>query len=674
MASPSALERRYRNTLSNYGLHSSSQIKGMTRVDAISLCEELAALIEQQMLEPRTSWEHHLGSWSGDLQMDTMQLPSNGQSPIPPDCEHASFPTTPHPPEGHPGSGGPSRLGLSRTSSATSSVFSLRVRPAVRTSRRIEKSTDEHGNRVINDYTIIEELGRGSFGQVMLGVVTQTDEPRAIKIIPKSVSKKFGRGSGDLQNIQREIAIMKKLRHKNVVSLYEVIDDPDDSKMYIIMQFVENGPVATIDPNGHCTPLPESKVKKYLRQAASGLRYMHRHHIVHRDLKPDNILLGSNETVLLSDFGVSEITDALAVPPASPTAGSTPTFDVGVTNGTKGTPSFFPPEIFKGEEIATKDGYAIDTWALGVTMYALLYGEIPFKGNSFKELSEAVINQPLVFPKNASFAQRALIGQLLNKDPKKRMTLSQFRKDPYFKVDPLDVGSLLSGLGSTQELSPTDLLSPQDSMMASLLSPDSPALIISQEDMDGAITNMGQQMPHLEILAVDRGHPSGLPRGNQRSPPPQHAFGQRGSLLQPPTSHDYLNSPTNPHNMVEEKEELSATQAYSKDCSDEDSLDGDSGTPTPNTELSDPAERSATSQRSLETVEVPIELLSPTSREIITSFVTRFRSEIPTASSTTEDRIVPSPPGSVRNSGSMRKREADGHSSNGSQRRPSTAL
>jgi serine/threonine protein kinase len=274
----------------------------------------------------------------------------------------------------------------------------------------LEIKKDEDGNKVINGYEIIDEIGQGSFSKVKLAVRLSDEKTVAIKVMKKSLLRKTRQG-GELtawEQVQTEIAIMKKLRHRNVVALYEVIDDPTSNKLYLIMQYCEKGPIVHLRDDGTCDPLDDGLCRNYLRQLVSGLHYLHRHNVIHRDIKPDNILLGSDDTVYLTDFGVSEMMQ-----------------EDDEIEGQQGTPAFFSPELCRGE--GGVHGKAVDVWALGVTFYCLKFGRLPFAAANPKDIMQVIQNESLVFPHEATPDWIDLFRNMLNKDPRKRYTLPEVR-------------------------------------------------------------------------------------------------------------------------------------------------------------------------------------------------------------------------------------------------------
>ncbi|KAF9579337.1 hypothetical protein BGW38_004446, partial [Lunasporangiospora selenospora] len=165
------------------------------------------------------------------------------------------------------------------------------------------------GNKMINKYMVVRELGRGVHGKVKLCRDTLTDELCAIKIVDKTTRKRLGRAQlSNEQKIRREIAIMKKCIHPNVVRLIEVIDDPNARKIYLVLEFMEGGEVHWKDAEERPI-LPLDDARTIFRDVVLGLEYLHIQGIIHRDIKPANLLLSGDGTVKISDFGVSHFSE-----------------------------------------------------------------------------------------------------------------------------------------------------------------------------------------------------------------------------------------------------------------------------------------------------------------------------------------------------------------------------
>ncbi|KAF9421640.1 hypothetical protein BGZ76_003960 [Entomortierella beljakovae] len=169
------------------------------------------------------------------------------------------------------------------------------------------------GNKMINKYMVVQELGRGVHGKVKLCRDTETDELCAIKIVDKTTRRRLGRAQlSNEQKIRREIAIMKKCIHPNVVRLIEVIDDPTARKIYLVLEYMEGGEVRWKDVDDKPI-LSLDDARAIFRDIVLGLEYLHIQGIIHRDIKPANLLLSGDGTVKISDFGVSHFSEKNAL-------------------------------------------------------------------------------------------------------------------------------------------------------------------------------------------------------------------------------------------------------------------------------------------------------------------------------------------------------------------------
>jgi serine/threonine protein kinase/Leucine-rich repeat (LRR) protein len=229
----------------------------------------------------------------------------------------------------------------------------------------VSKGRNDDGNKVINDYTVVKELGRGSFAKVKLLQNVETKEIFAVKILKKSrklnatailasPNKNMGSSTTAIaipDSVLREIVVMRVLHHPNIVKLVEIIDDLESDKYYVIMEFCENGPLHTL---GH-PPLSLDALRTMGQHVLRGLRYLHSNGLYHRDIKPANCLVDSNGVAKLADFGACDMKH--------------------ISSYTDGTPAFMCPELMRGEEV---DGVVADSWAFAVTMYQAAYGVLPF--------------------------------------------------------------------------------------------------------------------------------------------------------------------------------------------------------------------------------------------------------------------------------------------------------
>jgi serine/threonine protein kinase len=303
------------------------------------------------------------------------------------------------------------RLGVTFSGTCTVIGRSLTIAdvPHITTASEVK---DGDGNELINSYQVVRPIGKGAQAIVKLVRSKENDTLFALKIFNRSLLKRIGPGQGsNVHQVQGEIAVMKKLRHTNIVQLFEVIDDPHHDKLYLVMQYVENGPIAKLTPEGTCERLPPDTVRSYARQLLAGLGYLHRHNVIHNDIKPDNLLVGENGRLYLSDFGVSRLVsdDNSHLDPAS--------------TGAFGTPAFAAPEVLQGG-----GGPERDLWAVGITLFALLYGRLPFEAPTVYMYFKKVQNEDPDFPEAATSDEKEFIGALLQRDPSDRPSIEQLRQ------------------------------------------------------------------------------------------------------------------------------------------------------------------------------------------------------------------------------------------------------
>jgi serine/threonine protein kinase len=159
-----------------------------------------------------------------------------------------------------------------------------------------------------------------------------------------------------LERVYREIAILKKLDHPNVVKLVEVLDDPNEDYLCLVFEFFEKGNVIDVPCEN---PLSEDQAWKYFRDLVNGVDYLHSHKIIHRDIKPSNLLLSNNNQIKIADFGVSNEFDG----------------DDAVISNSLGTPAFMPPESITENSMSWL-GKPMDVWSMGITLYSFVFGKV----------------------------------------------------------------------------------------------------------------------------------------------------------------------------------------------------------------------------------------------------------------------------------------------------------
>ncbi|KAL5375017.1 hypothetical protein DPSP01_011507 [Paraphaeosphaeria sporulosa] len=377
----------------------------------------------------------------------------------------------------------------------------------------------------INQYLIKQEIGRGSFGAVHLAV-DQYGQEYAVKEFSKSRLRKRAQSNllrrpsarrrrqgalaaglgfnsplhrhsagreedqSSLDLIKEEIAIMKKLNHPNLVSLIEVLDDPDEDSLYMVMEMCKKGVVMQVGLEERADPYPEEQCRCWFRDMILGLEYLHAQGIIHRDIKPDNCLITGDDVLKIVDFGVSEMFDKQ---------------DQMKTAKSAGSPAFMPPELCVARH-GEVDGKAVDIWSMGVTLFCLLFGRIPFERHGMIELYQAIrMEQPEYDECDDNL--KDLLQKLLEKDPQKRITMEQIREHPWVTMNG------------------TDPLLARGENVAAIVEP-------TDEEVDAAITgNMGHLV--TVVRAVKRFKQLLFRRRPERL---EGILGSASRIVQPPLS------------------------------------------------------------------------------------------------------------------------------------------
>lgn len=275
---------------------------------------------------------------------------------------------------------------------------------SIRSARCKTSSTADESPHVGN-YRLMKTIGKGNFAKVKLGQHRQTGREVAIKIIDKTQLNPTS-----LQKLFREVRIMKILNHPNIVKLFEVIET--EKTLYLVMEYASGGEVFDyLVAHGR---MKEKEARAKFRQIVSAVQYCHQKHIVHRDLKAENLLLDADMNIKIADFGFSnEFT----------VGGKLDTFC--------GSPPYAAPELFQGKKY---DGPEVDVWSLGVILYTLVSGSLPFDGQNLKELRERVLRGKYRIPFYMSTDCENLLKRFLVLNPGKRGTLEQIMKDRWINT------------------------------------------------------------------------------------------------------------------------------------------------------------------------------------------------------------------------------------------------
>ncbi|XP_050219875.1 CBL-interacting serine/threonine-protein kinase 25 [Mercurialis annua] len=286
----------------------------------------------------------------------------------------------------------------------------------------------EERHVVFEKYEMGRLLGKGTFAKVYYGRNIITGESVAIKVISKDQVKK----EGMMEQIKREISVMKLVRHPNVVELKEVL--ATKTKIFFIMEYVRGGELFAKVAKGK---LKEDIARKYFQQLISAIDFCHSRGVSHRDLKPENLLLDENENLKISDFGLSALPEQLR--------------NDGMLHTQCGTPAYVAPEVLRRKGY---DGSKADIWSCGVVLYVLVAGFLPFQDENVMRMYSKVFKAEFECPGWFSTDSKRLISRLLVADPERRVTIPAIMRNPWFRkgfIRSLSFPDLQSNLEKTEE-------------------------------------------------------------------------------------------------------------------------------------------------------------------------------------------------------------------------------
>ncbi|XP_035266339.1 serine/threonine-protein kinase MARK2 isoform X4 [Anguilla anguilla] len=284
---------------------------------------------------------------------------------------------------------------IENSSSQSHSESKAGERPSMpRCRNSVATTADEQPH--IGNYRLLKTIGKGNFAKVKLARHVLTGKEVAVKIIDKTQLN-----SSSLQKLFREVRIMKLLNHPNIVKLFEVIET--EKTLYLVMEYASGGEVFDyLVAHGR---MKEKEARAKFRQIVSAVQYCHQKCIVHRDLKAENLLLDADMNIKIADFGFSN------------------EFTLGNKLDTFcGSPPYAAPELFQGKKY---DGPEVDVWSLGVILYTLVSGSLPFDGQNLKELRERVLRGKYRIPFYMSTDCENLLKKFLILNPSKRGSLEQ---------------------------------------------------------------------------------------------------------------------------------------------------------------------------------------------------------------------------------------------------------
>jgi len=260
-------------------------------------------------------------------------------------------------------------------------------------------------NDIIGNYVIERNLGKGSFANVWLA----RHISMGFYVAVKDISKSSLDTTDSITRFNREISLLKKIDHPFIAQLFEVIET--ERAYYLIMEYASNGNMLEfVNRNGR---INENIARRYFAQLLSSLDYLHnQQYVAHRDLKAENVMLDKYNNIRLIDFGLSNVFSR-----------SEPAL-----NTSCGSPAYAAPEMIRGLQY-TK---AADIWSLGVLLYAMIVGKLPYDDPNVQVLLGKILNTEVTYPPTLSRSLIDLLKQLMCKNPEQRISMAKIKLHPWF--------------------------------------------------------------------------------------------------------------------------------------------------------------------------------------------------------------------------------------------------
>lgn len=269
------------------------------------------------------------------------------------------------------------------------------------------KGSGDSQSLLLGRYEIGKLLGHGTFAKVYHARNVRSNDSVAIKVIDK---EKILKG-GLIAHIKREISILRRVRHPNIVQLFEVM--ATKTKIYFVMEYVKGGELFNKVAKGR---LKEEVARKYFQQLISAVAFCHARGVFHRDLKPENLLLDEAGDLKVSDFGLSAVSDQIR--------------QDGLFHTFCGTPAYVAPEVLarKGYDAAK-----VDIWSCGVILFVLMAGYLPFHDQNVMAMYKKIYKGEFRCPRWFSPELSRLLTRLLDTNPETRITIPEIMENRWFK-------------------------------------------------------------------------------------------------------------------------------------------------------------------------------------------------------------------------------------------------
>lgn len=271
---------------------------------------------------------------------------------------------------------------------------------------------EEKPLKQINQYLLVQKLGYGSYAKVYLAINVETKMLYALKRFKLCDLQHLDAG---VSQLEREVNAMRRIKHPNIIHLYEVLHVEASDIIYLVIDYCDCGSLQhLLDSNAKIPDLND--IKFIFQSVLKAVSYLHSRGMVHQDIKPSNILLCSDARVFLADFGLGHSFQSATM--------------------VVGSPAYQAPEALnEGEfdQIDSLNPAKEDVWSLGVTLYQLLFNRLPFSGENVYEIAKNVMHNALEIPKGTDKEICDLLHGMLNVMPTDRMSVEDVMNSSFFK-------------------------------------------------------------------------------------------------------------------------------------------------------------------------------------------------------------------------------------------------
>lgn len=271
--------------------------------------------------------------------------------------------------------------------------------------------------KMVNQYILGDVIGEGSYAKVREAVESTTNRKVAIKILARRKLKRLPAGES---TVKKEVEVLSKLRHVNIVEHIDYFTIDEKEKIYIVLELVNGGTLQGLIERSTNGIMPRKQAQSIFRQLLSACEYIHSRNVVHCDIKPDNMMFTTDGVLKMTDFGVAEEMGLES--------------DYKILTQSGGSPAFQPPEVKTGTNNASSP-VKIDIWAIGITLYIMVTGKYPFSGTNIYTICDNIAKGEYQLPETLEPDLATLIKGILQLNPGDRYSIQDMKNNSWVMND-----------------------------------------------------------------------------------------------------------------------------------------------------------------------------------------------------------------------------------------------